>query len=265
MAVRILGIGGVEAEVTPNNALRVVPMQDAAGSRILGQGLYDSAVLGSNGAEVVIETDGISALSFQLFGIYTGTVTFFASNDGTNLFLVTAFSTTTNVGVASTTSTGAFYLPTAYKQVILRMTAYTSGAVTAVVSAQPFASPPPITTVNSTLPDGAATETTLSALNTKIPAPAIAGLLPVDTLGTPGVPRVQATAGIAATVTLTTTCRRVSMFATQGTWYSISGTATSSSHYIGAGERLDFNVPASTAISVLRETTDGFIRITELV
>jgi hypothetical protein len=115
------------------------------------------------------------------------------------------------------------------------------------------------------LPTGAATETTLSALNTKIPSQGIAGLLPVDTLGTPGASRVQVTAGIAASVTLTTTCRRVSMFATQGAWYSISGTATATSHYIGAGERLDFDVPASTAISVLRETTDGSIRITELV
>ena len=110
-----------------------------------------------------------------------------------------------------------------------------------------------------------ATEDTLEALNTKIPDQAIPGLLPVDTLGTPGVPRVQTTAGIAASVTLTSTCRRVSMFATQGAWYSISGTATATSHYIGAGERLDFDVPASTAISVLRETTDGSIRITELV
>ena len=110
-----------------------------------------------------------------------------------------------------------------------------------------------------------ATEDTLEALNTKIPSQAIPGLLPVDTLGTPGVPRVQATSGTAANIVLTSTCRRVSMFATQGTWYSISGTATSSSHYIGAGERLDFDVPASTTISVLRETTDGSIRITELV
>jgi hypothetical protein len=110
-----------------------------------------------------------------------------------------------------------------------------------------------------------ATEDTLEALNTKIPDQAIPGLLPVDTLGTPGVPRVQATSGTAANITLTSTCRRVSMFATQGTWYSISGTATSSSHYVGAGERIDFDVPASTAISVLRETTDGSIRITELV
>ena len=110
-----------------------------------------------------------------------------------------------------------------------------------------------------------ATEDTLTALSAKIPEQTTPGLFPVDTLGTPGAPRVQATSGSAAGVTLTSTCRRVSMFATQGTLYSISGTATSSSHYIGAGERLDFDVPASTAISVLRETTDGSIRITELV
>jgi hypothetical protein len=90
-------------------------------------------------------------------------------------------------------------------------------------------------------------------------------LLPVDTLGTPGVPRVQATSGTAANIVLTTTCRRVSMYATQGTWYSISGTATATSHYVGAGERIDFDVPASTTISVLQETTAGSIRITELV
>ena len=123
----------------------------------------------------------------------------------------------------------------------------------------------PIAAAALPLPTGAASETTLAALNTKIPNQGIPGLLPVDTLGTPGASRVQVTAGIAASVTLTTTCRRVSMFATQGTWYSISGTATATSHYIGAGERLDFDVPASTTISVLRETTDGSIRITELV
>jgi hypothetical protein len=113
---------------------------------------------------------------------------------------------------------------------------------------------------------GLATNAVAQTIRDRLPANFLTpGLLPVDTLGTPGVPRVQATAGIAATVTLTTTCRRVSMFATQGTWYSISGTATATSHYIASGERLDFDVPASTAISVLRETTDGSIRITELV
>lgn len=114
------------------------------------------------------------------------------------------------------------------------------------------------------LPVGASTEATLAALNTKIPAQATAGLLPVDTLGTPGVPRVQATSGTAANIVLTTTCRRVSMFATQGAWYSLSGTATATSHYVGTGERIDFDVPASTIISVLQETAVGSIRITEL-
>ena len=93
----------------------------------------------------------------------------------------------------------------------------------------------------------------------------VPGLFPVDTLGTPGAPRVQATSGTAANIVLTTTCRRVSMFATQGAWYAISGTATATSHYIGAGERLDFDVPASTTISVLQETAAGSIRVTELV
>lgn len=105
----------------------------------------------------------------------------------------------------------------------------------------------------------------LTSLNTKIPAQAISGLFPVDTLGTPGVARVQATSAAAASIVLTTTCRRLSMYATQGTWYSISGTATNTSHYIGPGERLDFDVPASTTISLLRETVDGSVRITEYV
>jgi hypothetical protein len=134
-------------------------------------------------------------------------------------------------------------------------------AVQGITGGVPF----PVSADALPLPTGAATETTLSALNTKIPAQGIPGLLPVDTLGTPGVPRVQATSGTAATITLTSTCRRVSMFATQGTWYSISGTATSSSHYVGTGERIDFDVPASTTISVLQETVAGSIRITELV
>jgi hypothetical protein len=135
----------------------------------------------------------------------------------------------------------------------------------ALTDAQLRAAAVAISAASLPLPTGAAAEDTLAALNTKIPPQAITGLLPVDTLATPGASRVHVTADIAATVTLTSTCRRVSMFATQGTWYSISGTATATSHYIGAGERLDFDVPASTAISVLRETTDGSIRITELV
>jgi len=84
---------------------------------------------------------------------------------------------------------------------------------------------------------------------------------PLASLGTP---RVQATSATAANIVLTSTCRRVSMLATTGTWYSLTGTATTTSHYIAAGERLDFSVPASTTISVLQETSAGSIRISEL-
>lgn len=103
-----------------------------------------------------------------------------------------------------------------------------------------------------------------TTLLTRIPAVITPGLFPVDTLGTPGVSRVQATGAASVNITLTTTCRRISMFATQGTWYSLTGAATANSHYIGSNERLDFDVPANTVISVLRETSDGSIRITEL-
>lgn len=123
--------------------------------------------------------------------------------------------------------------------------------------------------VSSTGGASSANQTTeisrLEAIRDRLPSSfPTPNLFPVDTLGTPSTPRVQATSSASASVSLTTTCRRISMYATQGTWYSISGTATASSHYIAAGERLDFDVPASTTISVLRETTDGSIRITEL-
>lgn len=122
----------------------------------------------------------------------------------------------------------------------------------------------PVSAASLPLPSGAATETTLSALNTKVPSQNVPGLMPVDTLGTPGTARNQTTSGTAANIVLTTTCRRVSMTATAATFYSISGTATSSSHYIGANERLDFDVPASTTISVLQVSSAGTVYVTEL-
>lgn len=104
-----------------------------------------------------------------------------------------------------------------------------------------------------------------TTLLSRIPTAVTPGLLPVDTLGTPVGAKVQATSNAVTSIALTPTCRRISMYASQGVWYSISGAATTSSHYIATGERLDFDVPANTAVSVLRETTDGSIRITELV
>jgi hypothetical protein len=159
-----------------------------------------------------------------------------------------------------------------------------AGNVTAKTNRVTLASDSQVVTVigavadASAATDGTGNYTIISALKrgllnwatllVRVPVAITPGLLPVDTLGTPSTPRVQAVGAVAASLALTTTCRRVSMYATQGTWYSISGTATALipwSHYIAAGERLDFDVPANTTISVLRESLDGSIRITEIV
>lgn len=104
----------------------------------------------------------------------------------------------------------------------------------------------------------------LESIRDRLPLALTPGLFPVDTLGTPSAPRVVATGAAAVSQALTSTCRRVSMYATQGTWYAITGTASAASHYIAGGERLDFDVPANTTMSFLQESTAGSIRITEL-
>jgi hypothetical protein len=71
-----------------------------------------------------------------------------------------------------------------------------------------------------------------------------------------------------ANVALTTTVRRVSIHATVAGFYAIgtgAQTASSSTHYIGAGERLDLDVAANSEIAAIRATSDGTLYITELV
>ena len=92
----------------------------------------------------------------------------------------------------------------------------------------------------------------------------MSGIPQVDTLGVPSAAKVQATSGAPQDIVLSPNCQRFSMYSTQGAWYSISGVATNQSHYIAANERLDFQVPENTTISVLQEFAAGSIRITEL-
>jgi hypothetical protein len=86
------------------------------------------------------------------------------------------------------------------------------------------------------------------------------------------VARQQAATTSPATITLTTTVRRVSIAArTSNLRYSV-GTGSvvanaSTSHFIAAGERLDIAVPANGLIGVIRDagaTTDGVLEVTEL-
>lgn len=92
----------------------------------------------------------------------------------------------------------------------------------------------------------------------------------VEPLGAPGVARQLSAGSASANTALTTTCRRVSMRAVGADIrYSIgssSQTATSTSHLIANGERLDLAVPATPNIAVLRNAgTNGTLELTELL
>ncbi len=109
-----------------------------------------------------------------------------------------------------------------------------------------------------------------TTLLARIPAQAIAGLLPVDTLAVVGLARQLAAGAASANTALTASCRRISIFARNADIrYSIGAsaqTASSTSHYIATGERLDMDVPANANIAVIRAgTTDGTLEVTELL
>lgn len=102
--------------------------------------------------------------------------------------------------------------------------------------------------------------------------------LPVDlqaapTLTVTEVPLVPTVArqldvGLAsANTVLTSTCKRISVRSTVEARFSIGSTAqtaSSTSHYIAAGERLEFNVPATPNIAVIAASTAGKLELTEL-
>ena len=135
----------------------------------------------------------------------------------------------------------------------------------------------PVSAAALPLPAGASTsalQTTanasLASVDTKLPTATIPGLLPVDALAGIGVAR-QLTALVGNTnVALTTTCRRISIFARGADMRYVIGvgaqTASGSSHWIGQNERLDIDVPANANIAVIRAgAVDGTLEISELV
>ena len=111
---------------------------------------------------------------------------------------------------------------------------------------------------------------TIGAITTsQLPATLSNGRLNIEPLGVPGVAR-QLTAGAAsANTALTVGVARISMYARSADIrYAIgssSQTASATSHFIAAGERLDIDVPSTPNIAVIRAgTTDGTLEITEL-
>lgn len=92
--------------------------------------------------------------------------------------------------------------------------------------------------------------------------------LPVDTLASLGTARSVAMGSASANIALTSTVRRVSIHATEAGFYSVGNgaqTASSTSHYIGSGERLDFDVAENTQIAAIRLSINGTLYISELM
>lgn len=116
---------------------------------------------------------------------------------------------------------------------------------------------------------GLATNTTAEAIRDRLPNTLLGTRLAVEPLGVPGVAR-QLAAGAASTNTvLTAGVSRISMYANGAdiryTVGSSAQTASSTSHFIASGERLDIDVPSTANIAVIRAgSTDGTLELTEL-
>jgi hypothetical protein len=113
----------------------------------------------------------------------------------------------------------------------------------------------------STRPDGSTNQVPLRADG--------AGRLAVEPLGLPGVARQLAAGAASINVALTASVGRISIHARGAAIrYAIgvgAQTASGSSHYIAAGERLDLDVPPSAQIAAIRaDGTNGTLEITEL-
>lgn len=96
------------------------------------------------------------------------------------------------------------------------------------------------------------------------------GSLKTEPLGQASVARKLTAAATSANTALTATCTRISMRAvTADIRYSIgtvAQTATTSSHFIASGERLDLAVPLGANIAIIRDAaTSGTLELTELV
>lgn len=91
----------------------------------------------------------------------------------------------------------------------------------------------------------------------------------VEPLGIPGVARQLAAGATSANTGLTVGVVRISIHARGADIrYAVGSaaqTASGTSHFIAAGERLDIDVPATPNIAVIRAgATDGTLEVTEL-
>lgn len=91
-----------------------------------------------------------------------------------------------------------------------------------------------------------------------------------EPLGIPAVARQLSAGAVSANTALTSTCRRVSLFARlSDIRFSIGSTAqtaSATSHYLSLGERVDLRLPSTPNIAVIRASgVDAVLEVTELI
>ena len=92
----------------------------------------------------------------------------------------------------------------------------------------------------------------------------------LGTLLTPGVARQLAAGSTSTNTALTNSCQRISILATGADIRYLIGsssqTASATSHYIAAGERLDLGLPTTPNIAVIRAgSINGTLELTEFL
>lgn len=99
------------------------------------QYLQNAAAATGNGNQLDC-TSLKSKLSLQVAGTFVGTVTFEASNDGSNWEVIQVSPADGSAGTTTATAAGLFLLDARVKLIRARVSAYTSGAISVIASAQ---------------------------------------------------------------------------------------------------------------------------------
>lgn len=134
-----------EVEVAAPGALWTIQTRKPTGPvQPVGLGVQTTGAIASSSGEFRIDTDGMAGCTLHITGVFSGTLSFFASADDsstTNIFPVLGVNVATGVATLTTGAVGAFFFPTAYKFLIVRFTTYTSGTAACSASVQPNATP----------------------------------------------------------------------------------------------------------------------------
>lgn len=117
---------------------------DPVDGRVIARGADITTVAGTAANTDLFSTPAgsYSYFSVQLYGTFSATVTFQASNDNVTWVSTAALAVgSSTTYVTTSTGTGIFYLPVTAKYVRARVTSYTSGTVTANVFATTSVAP----------------------------------------------------------------------------------------------------------------------------